>query len=452
MSAMHILAFRSSLTLFLPRSIDNDILNLMDEVDFDEFLREASDAMDDPDKLTHFIREKATIAVQRFLDWLPRISIPVEKRDLMEGWVLTCRGEDGGDLTLSDVSVKKENLVCQIMGGDALFFPMFTDDSDEDNMSDEDIADSPRHGFSTTVIEESALDHIREMLLQAQRYGCWKSGVGGVGQPPSDRYVASVLQGLPVSTVLNCAIELWRNLDIDDDELLEIAIKDVSYQIQLQKLREENADGPGDADEEDRSDAEAVPTSYSGPSVEVRMTESSSSQDSSRRRFNPRVDPTVLFLDMKNLTLKLDNFMFRIEKNEKRTLLDPVFEGKGSLTIQNVSIRVRVECAKERVRKTALGETFAPVLILKELLITLEQVKLRVRDTAFGSDWLVNKAVHAFGDDITKVVEENLREQIQHQVKTALENLNSYFLVNPNMLLNLLGISMEDLDDNVIWV
>ena len=24
----------------------------------------------------------------------------------MEGWVLTCRGEDGGDLTLSDVSVK----------------------------------------------------------------------------------------------------------------------------------------------------------------------------------------------------------------------------------------------------------------------------------------------------------------------------------------------------------
>jgi hypothetical protein len=32
-------------------SIDEDILNLMDEVDLDEFLREASDAIDDPEKL-----------------------------------------------------------------------------------------------------------------------------------------------------------------------------------------------------------------------------------------------------------------------------------------------------------------------------------------------------------------------------------------------------------------
>ena len=406
-------------------------------------------AMDDPDKLTQFIREKATVAVQRFLDWLPRISIPVEKRDLMEGWVLTCRGEDGGDLTLSDVSVKKENLVCQIMGGDALFFPMFGDDADDDILSDDEINESPRNKVSSTVIEESVLDHIREMLLQAERFGCWQAGVGGVGQPPSDRYVASVLQGLPVSTVLNCAIEMWRNLEIDDDELLEIAIKDVSYQIQLQKMREEKEDGH--VESEDSGETELVPPSFSGSSVEVRINETSSSMDGARHRFNPRIDPTVLFLDMKNLTLRLDNFMFRIEKNEK-TLLDPVFEGKGSLTIQNVSIRVRVECAKERIRKTALGETFAPVLVLKDLETSLQQVKLRVRDTAFGSDWLVNKAVLAFGDDITKVVEENLREQVHQQAKAALENLNAYFLVNPNMLLNLLGISMEDLDDSVIWV
>lgn len=39
-------------------------------------------------------------------------------------------------------------------------------------------------------------------------------------QPPADRYVASILKGLPVSTVLNCGIELWRNLEIDDDELM----------------------------------------------------------------------------------------------------------------------------------------------------------------------------------------------------------------------------------------
>ena len=31
------------------------------------------------------------------------MSIPVERRELADGWVLTCRGKDGGDLTLSDV-------------------------------------------------------------------------------------------------------------------------------------------------------------------------------------------------------------------------------------------------------------------------------------------------------------------------------------------------------------
>ena len=41
------------------------------------------------------------------------MSIPIEKRDLGDGWVLTCRGEDGGDLRLSDVSIKRENLTCQ---------------------------------------------------------------------------------------------------------------------------------------------------------------------------------------------------------------------------------------------------------------------------------------------------------------------------------------------------
>ena len=41
------------------------------------------------------------------------MSIPVEKRDLADGWVLTCRGEEGGDLTLTDLVVKRENLVCQ---------------------------------------------------------------------------------------------------------------------------------------------------------------------------------------------------------------------------------------------------------------------------------------------------------------------------------------------------
>lgn len=43
------------------------------------------------------------------------MSIPVEKRDLVDGWVLTCRGEDGGDLTLTDLVVRREDLVCQGM-------------------------------------------------------------------------------------------------------------------------------------------------------------------------------------------------------------------------------------------------------------------------------------------------------------------------------------------------
>ena len=94
-------------------SIEDDILNLVYEVDIDEFLKEASDALEDPDKLSEFIKEKATIAIERFLDYLPKMSIPVEKRDLADGWVLTCRGADGGDLKLTDLIIRRENLTCQ---------------------------------------------------------------------------------------------------------------------------------------------------------------------------------------------------------------------------------------------------------------------------------------------------------------------------------------------------
>ena len=48
-------------------SIDDDILNLIDEVDLDQILKEASDALDDPELLAQFIREKATVAIERFL-------------------------------------------------------------------------------------------------------------------------------------------------------------------------------------------------------------------------------------------------------------------------------------------------------------------------------------------------------------------------------------------------
>jgi len=53
--------------MFTRFSIDDDILKLMDEVDVDEFLKEAAAAIDDPDNLAQFLREKATIAIERFL-------------------------------------------------------------------------------------------------------------------------------------------------------------------------------------------------------------------------------------------------------------------------------------------------------------------------------------------------------------------------------------------------
>lgn len=42
-------------------------MNLVDEVDIDNLIREAASSLDDPDKLSDFIREKTTIAIERFL-------------------------------------------------------------------------------------------------------------------------------------------------------------------------------------------------------------------------------------------------------------------------------------------------------------------------------------------------------------------------------------------------
>jgi hypothetical protein len=120
------------------------------------------------------------------------MSIPVERRELGDGWVLTCRGEDGSDLTLSDVIVKRENLVCQIMGGDTLFFPMFGEEEGNDVASLSGSLQLPPSlcDTATSHEEESILNHIRGLLLQAQSYGCWKAGVGGVGEVRVSEIVA----------------------------------------------------------------------------------------------------------------------------------------------------------------------------------------------------------------------------------------------------------------------
>ena len=339
------------------------------------------------------------------------------------------------------------------MGGDTIFFPMLGSMDDMDNSSNaaSNISSPVRPKPVHTVVQESSiLDHIREMILNAQRFGCWQVGVGGVNNPPSDKYVANALGGLPVSSVLNCAIDLWRNLEIDDDELLEIAIRDVSYQIQLQKQREDVDDNFTARETKDDCPPTDSPVQHSWQGTTPTSFEEFSSEPC-RRRFNPRVDPTVLYLEIKKLTFNLENFMFRIEKHEsKRTIFDPVFEGTGSVLVKNVSVKLRVECVKDYIENKSGREIAVPMLQLNELDVSLEKVNLRVQDT--GADWLLNKIVEGFGDKFTEVMSTNLCDQLRKQIEEALHNLNMYFEANPDVLLGLLDVSLDDLDDRVVWV
>lgn len=211
----------------------------------------------------------------------------------------------------------------------------------------------------------------------------------------------------------------------------------MSYQIQLHAQIEEQSNKLDFEDAQSLANASTV-------SAPLSLVSKSSSFEQARRRFNPRVDPTVFFLEIKNLTLHLEQFRFRIEKAEKTNVFDPVFEGCGTVTMENISISLRVECARER----KIPDLLAPVLLLQELDVQLENVRLKVADT--GADWILNQAVAGFADNITEVVAINLKEQIERSIAEALEQLNSYFLVNPEVLLNLLGICLDDLDENPI--
>ena len=235
---------------------------------------------------------------------------------------------------------------------------------------------------------------------------------------------------MPVTQALDCAIELWRNLEIDDDELLEIAIQEVSYQIQFHS-----------ADGNKAKSCQKIP-----PALSKSESRLSLPNQWPQHRFNPRVDPTVLYFEMKKLTLNLERFHFRIEKGERHTIFDPILEGQGTLHVRNISMKMRVECRKERISES---ET-VPILQLQELDISIEKVKFKVKDT--GADWILNQAVKSFSDQITETVETNLKEQVKDQIGAALEHLNSYFAINPDLLLSLLGIRMADLEENTVWV
>ena len=340
-----------------------------------------------------------------------------------------------------------------VMGGDSVFFPAVSSSSDLDtpssgsNTTDAFTRSMPSNGV---VKETSILDVIKKIILNAQHDGCWKVGVGGINNPPSDRYAASALDNLPISCVLNCAIDLWRNLEIDDDELLEIAIRDVSYQIELHKTHEEGTDHV--TTKETKDDRHTTNSTGTDSWQMSKIPSADELCEPLRHRFNPRVDPTVLYLEIKKLTFNLENFLFRIEKHEsKKTVFDPAFEGTGSILVRNVLVKFRVECVKGFVQHPGNNSSVpVPVLQLRELDVSLEQVKLEVHDT--GADWLLNKIVDGFGDRFAEIISANLCDQVRKQMNEALGNLNGYFAENPAVLLGVLDISLDDLEEMTVFV
>lgn len=347
------------------------------------------------------------------------MSIPIEKRDLQDGWVLTCRGSDGGDLRLSDINVKRENLLCRVLGSDNVFQPL-----GEDNLN---YIGSPKRAFpdssfsmhdSDEVSDDGCvLDEARDMIISAQAHGCWVPGFGGLREPLFYPGVPSQLQDLPLSESLKTAIDLWQSSAICDFEFLQIVIREVSSNIELHS-GEENPIGTDEA------------------------LSATSPFSISFKPFNPRVDATALLLEMKNLTLHLDEFIFRVEKADK-TIFDPVFEGSGSLTVKNVCISLRVEVKKDHLKKAG-RRSERPLFQLATFEISLEKLSISFRDT--GADWVLNTVLKGFRDQITQVVQDNVKDQIKKQVHIALEHVNGMFEGNPDLLLNMLGITLDDLE------
>jgi len=441
-------------------TIDDDILNLLDAVELDKVLLESVDALVDKDRFFKFLREKSFAAIDRFLDYLPKLSIPVDKRELPGGWLLTCRGKGGGDLTLSEVNLSRENMVCKLIGsGNLLALDKCA------------VSGSPRESsknpLSFDLIETdskenvevvSVLDDIRALLLNAENHGYWGVDVGDVEIRTNSSNVASTfLAGTPVSKVLNQALEKWAKKEIDDDELMEAAIRDVSYHIRIKEGLEtvEKMDS-----NEESVDQQNVDDESSGQNSKTFVFSPSpcSSYDGDIRRaffdnrgwhFNPKKDPTVLNLEINNLTGKLDQFLFRLEPKYRNNLFDPVFQGTATLTIKDTSIRLKVSCHKERLIK--LGkELVVPVFQLQELDLNLNKVQLVFEET--GVDWMLNKMVSGLSETIKESVESNLKNEMANMINDALEHFNSFVEVNSEATLKVLGIQLDDLKENIVWV
>ena len=461
---------------FLPyySTIDEDILQLIDELSIKRFLKEAADALLDADRFPVFLKEKLTFMIARFLDYLPKISIPIERREIGEGWVLTCRDKDGQDLRLSDVQVEQENLVCEVLGGDNILSPMFELKKQKKNATESSAAviateiatrvggdDNEGEGEAQLEYEEgldgesdeeeriSVLNDIAELIRNAQLHGCWEAGRGGVKD--RKQCIDPALRGLPVSEVLKCGIELWQNLEMDDDELMQLAIRDVTYQIKLQEEMKEGKSTSWEMrDESNFMSSSFIQESPSDLSASFVNNHIEGTDDEKEAwKYNPRKDPTLLYIELLNMSFTLNEFLFRVEPAERSTIFDPVFEGYGNLIIKNVSIKLRLECRKERIQRLDT-EVFVPVLQVATLEVALEKIKFKFKST--GADWLLNGLVKGFREVISDVVESKTKESIVQQIEETILKCNAYLADNPDLLLNVLGIEIDDLEENIVYL
>ena len=123
------------------------------------------------------------------------MSIPIEKRELQDGWVLTCRSKDGGDLRLSDLSVLRENMLLSVFGSDNVFHPL-SGSYKYAGTQQKSISLSVSSDLTDDVEgEESVLDEVRQLILSAKMHGAWIAGVGGlkmVRSPTYSSYLADI--------------------------------------------------------------------------------------------------------------------------------------------------------------------------------------------------------------------------------------------------------------------
>ena len=105
--------------------------------------------------------------------------IPVEKRDIGDGWLLTCRGKNGQEpLQLSSVQLKRDNLVCKVLGSGNLLGPLgVTPNQTSVTNKKRASKENERENFT----HNSILNNICDLLLNASKHNCWVEGYGGVG-------------------------------------------------------------------------------------------------------------------------------------------------------------------------------------------------------------------------------------------------------------------------------